>query len=298
MKIVFGTRGSALALAQTQHIITKCAAYVPELEAEIKIIKTTGDQLSQAPLSEIGGLGAFTREIEQALQSGRIDVAVHSLKDLPIEQPDGLYIAAIAERQSPSDVLISRKGYSLESLKRGALVGTSSLRRQTQLLLVRPDLHIGELRGNVPTRIAAVREGRFDAVVLAQAGLARLGLDQEPGLYEIPTAQMLPAPAQGALALEIRKDACDLARHLTPLHDHTAAAEVYCERAVLNAFGGGCRSPLGTRARCVEGHLHVEALAVDPETGRSVRLHNIGRIEDALTLGNELGAALRAGLRA
>ncbi len=296
MKIVFGTRGSALALAQTQHIITKCAAYVPELEAEIKIIKTTGDQLSQAPLSEIGGLGAFTREIEQALQSGRIDVAVHSLKDLPIEQPDGLHIAAIAGRQSPADVLISRAGHSLESLREGASVGTSSLRRKVQLLLTRPSLHIGELRGNVPTRVAAAHEGRYDAVVIALAGLVRLGLDHEPGLYEIPLSQMLPAPGQGALAIEIRTGASTLSRLLKPLHDENAATEVSCERAILKAFGGGCRSPLGASARCEGDKVFVEAFAADPENGKHVRIRRNGSNNAALELGLEIGRELRDGL--
>ncbi len=296
MKIVFGTRGSALALAQTEHIINKFRDVAPDVETEIIVIKTMGDHLNQASLAEIGGLGAFTREIEQALLSGKIDAAVHSLKDLPIEQPESLYVAAIAERQSPADVLVSPSGHSLESLPKGAQVGTSSLRRKAQLLLTRPDLHIGELRGNVPTRMAAARDGRFDAVVVAMAGLMRLALDREPGLYEIPQSQMLPAPGQGAIALEIRKKDLALAGYLQKMHDDAAAAEVCCERAILKAFGGGCRSPLGARAQCGGNRIHVEALAADPESGRHVRIFRQGPTEHALSLGLEIGGELRAGL--
>jgi len=298
MKVVFGTRGSALALAQTKHVIARLKACHPDTEAEIAIIKTKGDRLAQAPLSEIGGLGAFTREIEQALLSGEIDVAVHSLKDLPVEQPEGLRITAIAGRQSPADVLVSRTGLSLDSLPEGARVGTSSLRRKVQLLLARPDLCIGELRGNVPTRMAAAHEGQFDAVVIALAGLARLGLDHEPGLRELTLSQMLPAPGQGALALEIQTGASTLARLLQPLHDETAATGVLCERAILKAFGGGCRSPLGAYARCDGDKVLVEALAADPENSKQVRIQRDGARDNALELGLAIGRELHNGLKA
>ncbi len=293
MKVTFGTRGSALALAQTEQTISRVVAGNPGLQIKTVIIKTTGDKFAQASLSQIGGQGAFTREIEQALLSGTIDVAVHSLKDLPLQQPPGLCIAVIAERRTPADALVSSNGASLDSLPEGARVGTSSLRRKVQLLLARPDLRVEELRGNLPTRLAVVQKGGLDAVVIALAGLTRLGRDTEPGLYEIPLSQMLPAPGQGALALEIRTADEKLAGCLKPLHDPAAAAAVYSERAVLKAFGGGCRAPLGVFAQGEGDTLHLEALAVDCESGRHARIRRHGLLNNGVILGLQVGNDLR-----
>ena len=293
MRIIFGTRGSALALAQTEHTVNRVRTLYPEVNASILTIRTTGDRRTDVPLAAIGGFGAFTREIEQSLLSGEIDAAVHSLKDLPIRQPDELYVVAIAERESPGDVLVSRNGLTLETLPPGACVGTSSLRRSVQLLLARPDLSIEEIRGNVPTRLGKVTAGDLDAVVIAKAGLFRLGLQHDHRFWEIPPEIMLPAPGQGALAIEIRRQDTDLASLLSPLHDPRAAAEVNCERAILKGFGGGCRSPLGARAQCQNNLLHVTAMAGNPDSGCVSRLAGSGNIENAEALGEEIGNTLR-----
>lgn len=296
MTIVFGTRGSALALSQTEHTIRRFRELNSDVQTEITVITTTGDRLADAPLAAIGGQGAFTREIEQALLAGDIDAAVHSLKDLPVHQPDGLHLCAIAERATPADALVSEAGHTLESLPEGARVGTSSLRRKMQLLLTRPDLRIMELRGNVPTRIARVREGRIDAAIIALAGMRRLNLGNETCFREIPLSQMLPAPGQGALAVEIRAGDSGIARRMERLHDARAAAEVRCERAILEGFGGGCRSPLGAHAICVDGRLRIEALAGNPDTGEAKRIQESGSVEDAESLGREIGLRLSKGL--
>lgn len=296
MKITFGTRGSALALAQTRGVIARFKACNPGVEVNMRIIKTTGDQMVDAPLSQLGGFGAFTREIENALLAGEIDVAVHSLKDLPVQQPDGLRVAAIVERKSPTDVLISNSGYTLETLPKSAKLGTSSLRRKMMLLRVRPDLEIVEIRGNVPTRLSKVREGQCDAIVMAHAGLVRLGLDAEPGIQQIPFEQMLPAPGQGALALETRSDDSAATQCLAPLHDARAAAEVCCERAILKSFGGGCRAPLGAYARSDGDRLIVNAVASDPDLRYFASSHRVGTLDQAESLGNEMGRELQRGL--
>lgn len=298
MKLIFGTRGSDLALTQTQQVIALLRQKAPEVAVEKKIIKTTGDHKPDASLESISGMGAFTREIELALLHHTIDVAVHSLKDLPTRQPEGLCIAAVPKRENPADVLASKYGYTLDTLPNGATVGTSSLRRKAQLLAARPDLKVVELRGNVPTRLNKARNGSFDAVVLAAAGLARLGLNQEPGLWEIPIQQMLPAPGQGALALEIRAGDVDLQPVLAILHDEESAASVYCERAVLQSFGGGCRSPLGAYAFVQEGPLHLYAFAADMDLSHVQRMEQEGDFHHAVAMGEEAGARLQQRLRA
>lgn len=295
--VVFGSRGSDLALTQTRTIIRRFHELYPDKATTLRIIRTTGDNNPDAPLAEIGGLGAFTREIETALLSHDIDVAVHSLKDLPVVQPEGLHVAAVVERETPHDVLVSVQGDSLEALPANAAVGTSSLRRKVQLLAVRPDLDIRELRGNVPTRLRRVREGRLDAAILAAAGLVRLGLIHEPGIWELPLDIMLPAPGQGALALETRAGACELGAILAPLHDADAAAAVTCERAVLQAFGGGCRAPLGAYAAVREGRLYLRAFAGEEEGSRIARFEGDADKEDACALGEEAGTILRERLR-
>ena len=293
MKVVFGSRGSELALAQTKMVMARLTEIHPSLELELQIIKTTGDNKPEARLEEIGGLGAFTREIELALLNGEIDVAVHSLKDLPTKQPEGLVVAAIAGRESPNDVLITKTGNTLTNLKEKAVVGTSSLRRQSQLLSLRPDLEIRDLRGNVPIRMKRVADGDLDAVILAAAGLRRLGLENAPGVWEIPISVMLPAPGQGALALETRIADNPLRQLLEPLHDREAAVAVQCERAVLQAFGGGCRAPLGVYARIQGDAISVQAFAANMETGKTVHLSREAGVADAISLGEEIGKTLQ-----
>jgi len=293
MKVILGSRGSDLALAQTKMVMARLTEIQPSLEIALQIIKTTGDNKPEARLEEIGGLGAFTREIELALLNGEIDVAVHSLKDLPTRQPEGLVVAAVAGRESPNDVLITRAGNTLTDLREKAVVGTSSLRRKSQLLALRPDLEIHELRGNVTTRMKRVAQGGLDAVILAAAGLHRLGLGKTEGVWEIPVSVMLPAPGQGALALETRIADERLRQLLEPLHDREAAAAVQCERAVLQAFGGGCRAPLGVYARIQGNVTYVMAFAANMETGKTVSLSREGSVAEAISLGEEIGKLLR-----
>jgi hydroxymethylbilane synthase len=295
MKVVFGSRGSDLALTQTRMVIDRLTAVCPYLEIELRIIKTTGDNKPDARLEEIGGLGAFTREIEVALLDGEIDVAVHSLKDLPTRQPEGLVVAAVAGRVCPNDVLISQGGRTINELPAGSLVGTSSLRRRAQLLDLRPDIEVCELRGNVPTRMGRVASGELDAVILAAAGLTRLGLLGTKGMWEIPMTQMLPAPGQGALALEARVGDAHLHELLKPLHDADAATAVACERAALQAFGGGCRAPLGVYAQVRDGRVFVQAFAADIETGKTMRLLRDAPVDEAVRLGEAMGKALHQG---
>jgi hydroxymethylbilane synthase len=296
VKVVFGSRGSDLALTQTKMVINEFKNANPDIEIELRVIRTTGDNQPEAPLEEIGGLGAFTREIELALLAGEIDAAVHSLKDLPTRQPDGLYVAAITKRQCPADAIISNHGYSMESLPEGAVVGTSSLRRKAQLLHLRPDLKIRDLRGNVPTRLRRVRENMLDATILARAGLIRLGLEREHGVCEIPMESMLPAPGQGALALETRSDNTRLRELLLTLHDEATATAVQCERAVLQAFGGGCRAPLGVYAQAEKEHVCIKAFAADMESGTSFCLSRTASCDTAFQAAFDIGTLLREDL--
>jgi hydroxymethylbilane synthase len=245
MKIRIGSRGSALALWQAEHVKARLEGlgHTPE----VRVITTTGDRVLDAPLESVGGKGAFLKEIEEAMIAGEVDLAVHSLKDVPTTLPDGLGLCAVLQRADPRDALISASGHSLAELPKGARVGTTSLRRQAQLRALRPDLSIADLRGNVDTRLRRLREGRFDAILLAMAGLTRLGRAAEvtealdPGI-------LLPAPGQGAIGLECRASDADVAAAVAPLHHEVTAASVAAERAFLAALGGGCNVPLGAFA--------------------------------------------------
>lgn len=263
---VLGTRGSDLALAQARFVAARLRAAHPAAIIEEKIIRTTGDARMDVSLSQPGALdkGLFTKELEEALLRGEIDAAVHSLKDLPVEQPGGLRLGAILEREDPSDVLVSRLDGGLNALPEGAAVATSSLRRKCFLQWRRPDLAMLEIRGNVPTRLRRLSESSsLSALVLASAGLRRLEAAGFPlpleGLHVTPLPFMLPAPGQGAIAVECR--ACDEAAPglLEPIHDVSTAACVQAERAVLGGLGGGCHMPLGARAEAREGVLLLRA---------------------------------------
>lgn len=281
--IVIGSRGSALALWQARHI----AARLAELGAEtrLEIIKTTGDKIQDVPLAKVGGKGLFTKEIEEALLEGKIDLAVHSMKDMPTGVPRGLVIAAIPEREEARDAMV---GAALSELKRGARVGTSSLRRASQLLALGRGLAIETLRGNVDTRLRKLDEGQYDAIVLAAAGLRRLGWDAR--IRElIPPEVMCPAVGQGALAIETRNDgdARELARKLD--HAPTRAA-VEAERAMLAVLGGGCQVPIGAHAIVEGGEIRMHAIVASPDGSRVIRgkLHGA----DAEQVGAELGRRL------
>src|ERR1700685_1307297 len=254
-----GSRGSQLALWQANHISALLRARGHEVE--IEIIHTTGDKITDVPLAPVGakgglGKGIFTKEIEDALAAGRVDLAVHSLKDLPTELPSGFEIAAITERQDPRDAFCSRLYSRIEDLPQGARVGTSSLRRQAQLKAIRPDLDVHPLRGNVDTRLRKLEQGEYDAIILAAAGLQRLN-KTEMMKQIIPANVMCPAAGQGALAIEIRAGDDRVRNELSFLDDAAAHAATTCERALLNRLGGGCQVPIGAFAEVENGRLHL-----------------------------------------
>jgi hydroxymethylbilane synthase len=286
-RLRIGSRGSQLALWQANHI----SALLRERghEVEFEIIKTTGDKITDVALAKVGTKGMFTKEIEEALAEGRIDLAVHSLKDLPTELSAGFEIAAVTKRENPRDVFCSRKYKSIEDLPRAARVGTSSLRRQAQLKTVRPDLDIHPLRGNVDTRLRKLEAGEFDAIILAAAGLNRLG-KTETVRQIIPAEVMCPAAGQGALGIEIRAGDSATRAHLEFLDDAAARATTTCERALLNKLGGGCQVPIGAFAEVRNGQLHLEAIVADPDGAKILRESRDGT--DPVQLGESVGHTL------
>ncbi len=297
-KLRIGSRGSQLALCQANLISALLRARGHEVE--IEIIHTTGDKITDVPLAQVGakgglGKGIFTKEIEEALAAGRVDLAVHSLKDLPTELPPGFEIAAITERQDPRDAFCSRLYAKIEDLPRGARLGTSSLRRRAQLKAIRPDLDIHPLRGNVDTRLRKLEQGEYAAIILASAGLKRLGRTE---LIQqiIPAETMCPAAGQGALGIEIREGDSATRQHLAFLNDAAARATTTCERALLNRLGGGCQVPIGAFAEVRKddrnGTLHLEAIVADPDGLRLLRESRDGDLNHPEQLGNEVGQTL------
>jgi hydroxymethylbilane synthase len=288
--LIIGSRGSQLALWQARWV----AARLAELghECRIQIIRTTGDKITDVPLAKVGTKGLFTKEIEEALAAGAIDLAVHSLKDLPTGLPAGLTLAAIPEREDPRDAMIGRR---LAELAEGARVGTSSLRRAAQLLALRPDLVIEPLRGNLDTRLRKVAEGSYGAIVLAAAGLKRMGWSDR--IAEIlPVETMCPAAGQGALAIETRDDA---GRPLGPAQAACAALDhaptriaVMAERAVLAGLGGGCQVPIGAHAVVQDGRIRLRAVVVSPDGAILIRRQGEGPAAEAERLGAQLAREL------
>jgi hydroxymethylbilane synthase len=296
-KLVVGTRASKLALWQTNFVTDRLAQTFSSLECRLRTFKTVGDDIVDRPLPELGGKGVFTARLERALLSGDVDIAVHSLKDLPIEETPGLALGAITSRADARDVLVSREGVSLEMLPRGAVVGTSSLRRQAQLRRMRPDLRIAPIRGNVETRIRKVMEGRYDATVLAAAGIDRLGFGDVVS-ERLPFDVMLPAPGQAALAVQCRADdgyALDLLLAIDDPNDRKAAL---AERAFLAGLGGGCAAPVGAYAEVQpNGSVSMRAVVIRPDGGTIVRVEGSG--PDGPALGADLAErAIRLGGRA
>jgi len=247
MKLIFATRPSALARWQTQWVISALQEKHPNLICEEKVITTKGDKVLDKPLPEIGGKGLFTQELESELLSGAVHCAVHSLKDLPVENPEGLTVGCIPVRAEVQDALISKYGYTLETLPSGAVVGTSSLRRAAQILSARPDVTTASLRGNVDTRLRKALEGQYDAIILAGAGLTRLGLESHITQW-LPLDVMLPAPGQGALAVQCRVDDEKTLALLSALEDAPTRAAVSAERQFLLGLGGGCAVPVAAYA--------------------------------------------------
>lgn len=288
MKLIFATRPSKLARWQTNHVIASLKQIHPDLECEEKIITTQGDKILDKPLPEIGGKGLFTQELESELLSGGVHCAVHSLKDLPVENPAGLTIGCIPARAEVRDALISAKGYTLSTLPHGASVGTSSLRRAAQILAVRPDLHTESLRGNVDTRLRKALDGQYDAIILAGAGLTRLGLDTHVTEW-LSLNVMLPAPGQGALAVQCRADDESTLKLLSALEDVSTRNAANAERAFLSGLGGGCSVPVAAYATIDSMQSSVISLTglVISEDGRKAILVTRTGI-DAQLLGNEL----------
>jgi hydroxymethylbilane synthase len=288
--LTIGTRASKLALAQTHMMRDALLAAHPGLEIAIERITTRGDIILDRPLSAIGDKGLFVAEIEDALRAGRVDLAVHSAKDLPSELPPDMALAAFPRRADPRDALISRAGLRLAGLGEGAHVGTSSLRRACQLRHVRPDLRIDDLRGNVDTRLRKLHEGQYDAIVLAAAGLERLGLAGQISEYLDP-AVMLPAVSQGILGVEVRAGDAAVAALLAPLDDPETRVAATAERAFLAQVGGGCQVPVGAYAR-LDGASLVLAGLIGARDGRVVRGEISGPAEQPAALGARLAEAL------
>jgi hydroxymethylbilane synthase len=290
------TRGSPMALHQTALVHARLVAAHPQLAAdgavEIVPIRTTGDRVQDRRLAEIGGKGLFTKEIDEGLRAGRVDLAVHSLKDLETWLPAGLVIACVPPRDDPRDALIARGAARLADLPRGARVGTASLRRQAQLLRFRRDFAIGPIRGNAGTRLKKLEDGAFDAIVLALCGIERLG-EADRASEILPPEVMLPAVGQGALAVECRADDDMVRQLLAPLDDPATAACVGAERAMLAALDGSCRTPIAGLATLEGGRLTLDARLLKPDGSGELRACRSGALGDAQRIGTETGEELR-----
>ena len=289
--LVIGTRGSQLALWQAQFIKQQLECHFPTLEVSLKIIKTTGDTIQNRSLVGLGK-GIFTKEIENALLTGGIDLAVHSLKDLPTELPEGLCIAAIPKREDPRDVLVTDTGVSLEDLPEGVKIGTTSPRRKAQLLYIRPDLRVVDVRGNIDTRLRKLRETDLDGIILAAAGIKRL-LNPEIITQFFDTEQMVPAVGQGALAIEVREGDDRAEKLLLPLSDASATAEITAERAVLKSLGGGCQVPIGAHAKHIDGELSLIGAVCHPDGTQRIVESGTGTPDIAQHLGSVVAEKLR-----
>ncbi|CAK0757826.1 hydroxymethylbilane synthase [Gammaproteobacteria bacterium] len=285
------TRKSPLALWQTDHVRAALMAHHPHLAVELVGMTTQGDRILDTPLAKVGGKGLFVKELEQGLQEGRADIAVHSMKDVPVELPAGLEIAVIMAREDPRDAFVSNHYANLEALPLGARVGTSSLRRQSQLRARRPDLHVLDLRGNVNTRLKRLDAGEYDAILLACAGLLRLGFGGRITRVLDPE-ESLPAIGQGAIGIECRSDDAAIHRLIAPLHDHDTALRIAAERALNARLHGGCQVPIAAHAELVGPHLRLRALVGSPDGTRLVRSEMTGPAEEATTLGEQLAENL------
>jgi len=286
-----GTRGSQLALFQANWVKDQLSHAHPGLNVKLIKIKTTGDKIQDVPLAKIGGKGLFVKEIEEALLQKRIDLAVHSIKDVPTEFPPGLHLSVITKREDPRDVFISREGRTLKDLPRGAKIGTSSLRRQAQLLHLRNDLELIPLRGNLDTRLKKLKTMNLDGIVLALAGVRRLGLEERVTEI-IPPDISLPAIGQGALGIETRMDDEEVEGRIRFLNDQDSSIAVTAERAFLKKLEGGCQVPIAAYARLVERTLHVEGVVGSVDGKKLIRHRVEGHPENAESLGIELAEIL------
>ncbi|MDP3183577.1 MAG: hydroxymethylbilane synthase [Desulfobaccales bacterium] len=291
--IRIGTRGSNLALAQARWVQAQLAGAYPDCSVELVVIKTTGDRLKDVPLAQVGGKGLFIKEIEEALATGLVDLAVHSLKDMPAEIPDGLMLGAVPRREDWRDAFISKSYTSLAEIPVGGRVGTGSLRRRVQLLNLRPDLEVVPLRGNVDTRLKKMESLKLDALILAAAGLNRLGLSH---LYQgcLPESEMLPAVGQGALGLEVRVQDLRLRELIAFMDDFPSRVAVTAERGFLARLEGGCMVPVAALGRVAGGFLTLEALISDLQGQRLLKDSLTGPLSEAEFLGRRLAERLLA----
>jgi hydroxymethylbilane synthase len=289
-RIRIGSRGSMLALAQSNWVKHQLEAHYPQAQVDLTIIKTSGDQFVDRPIAAIGGKGVFTKEIEDALLRNDIDIAVHSMKDLPTEMVAGLTIAAVPPREDARDVLVSRDGRKLNDLRSGARVATGSLRRRSQLLHHRGDLVLVPIRGNIDTRLRKLDDGEADALIMAAAGLRRIGREERLTEY-LPDEVCVSAVAQGALGIEARGDGA-MRELLLFLHDSNTHAEVTAERALLEQLGGGCHVPIGARARVSGDTLAMIAVVAQPDGKSLCRGEISGKASDAVELGRHLAEQL------
>lgn len=287
--LVVGSRQSLLALTQTEWVVERLREVCPELEVRIEKIITKGDRILNVTLSKVGGKGLFVKEIEKALLEGQIDLAVHSMKDMPSEMPEGLIIGMIPFREDPRDCLLSREGYTLQTLPKGAIVGTSSLRRQAQILAARPDLQVEPVRGNLDTRIKKMMDGQFDAIILAAAGLERLSW-QEQITERLPVDVMLPAVGQGALAIQCREEDQELLELLQKVHHEPTARAVRAERAFLKTFQGGCHLPLAAYAETKGDDVYLTGLVASPDGQKVIKGTQQGK--DEWAVGQQLAEQL------
>ena len=286
-----GTRGSQLALYQANWVRERLVHVHPDLKVTLVIIKTTGDKIQDAPLAKIGGKGLFVKEIEEALIQKRVALAVHSIKDVPTELPEELHLSAITTREDPRDVFISKDGKKLRELQQGAKIGTSSLRRQAQLLHFRSDLELIPLRGNLDTRLNKLEKMNLDGIILAMAGVKRLGFESR--ITEIiPPEISLPAIGQGALGIETRKGDKEVEEQIHFLNDPTTAIAVSAERAFLKKMEGGCQVPIAAFARIIDSTIHIHGLVGTIDGKRLIKHHMEGPIDQAESLGTELAEIL------
>jgi hydroxymethylbilane synthase len=295
MKITIGSRGSALALWQANWVKDQLAAAGHDVT--IKIIKTSGDKLQNAALAASGTKGLFIKEIEEELLAGEVDLAVHSMKDLPTDLPKGLGVAAVPEREDPHDAFVSKNGLKLQDLPAGARIGTSSLRRQSQLLALRPDLRVVPMRGNVDTRLRKLERGDCDALVLAGAGLKRLGFASHITNW-FSESEICPAVGQGALAIEIKMQNTAVGEAVAQLDHPSTHMAVRAERAMLEALGGGCQLPIAAYAKSDSGDFQLTGVVADPDGTRLLRAQATGRPENPELLGKQVAEdLLRQGAR-
>lgn len=290
-RVVLGSRGSKLALRQAELVRLNLLNQQPLLDISIKVIKTTGDKIHDSPLSKIGDKGLFVKELEEALLREEIDVAVHSCKDIPSELPDGLILAACTNREDPRDVIISMNNMSLHDLPRGAIIGTSSLRRTCQVKALRPDLNIKSIRGNLDTRLLKLEQDDYDAIILAAAGVLRLGHESKISEY-LPLTSCIPAVGQGVICLEIKKSRTDIWKLLQSINNPKSYTEITVERSFLSVIGGGCQIPVGANANLIDNHITLNGFIGDLHGEQIVKGTKEGKPSEAKEIGIKLAQFL------